>query len=70
MILDVCKTKDIIIGSHLIVKDQVNSVDSSAALFHYRSKNDPEVKLQENAFQGFQLSDFSKTEFEENAFVL
>ena len=45
VILDVCKTKDIIIGSHLIVKDQVNSVDSSTALFHYRRKNDPEVKL-------------------------
>ena len=32
-----------------------NSLDSSAALFHYESKNDLELYLQENAFRGSKL---------------
>ena len=50
----------------------VNSVNSFAALFHYESKNDLELELQENAFWGGRkyMNVFSKTEFKENVFIL
>ena len=50
----------------------VNSVDSSAVLFHKESKNDIELDLQQIAFWGSKLhiNVFFKTEFKENVFIL
>ena len=50
---------------HASSKYYIIPVDSSAYLFYYESKNNLEPELQKNAFWGWKLSVFSKTDFKE-----